>query len=293
MPISMLAFLLACPSPDPVDTADTNPWQLPDCPATEAPVVATTVTSDQITECSGLVAGHASPDVWWVHNDSGDSARVFAIGSDGQLVATLSLDGVTVYDVEDLTLAPDADGADLLIGDMGDNDEIREHIVVYRVREPSGTPISGTVPAERIELRYPDGAHNAEALLWDPVRSELVLVTKTDAGPSLVYRAPDLDSPVSLERVGQLPALEGSPLVTGGDVSVDGSLVALRTYTHVWLWRRVPGEPLWSAFASKPCEAPAPPEPQGEAIGFTADTSAWVTLSEGALQPVYRGAITP
>ena len=79
--------------------------------------------------------------------------------------------------------------------------------------------------------------------------------------------------------------LPPSTLVTGGDVSADGTVVALRTYDGVRLYRRPAGEPLWKAFASTPCTVTIVGEKQGEAVGFAPDGRSLVTISEGK-QPV-------
>jgi hypothetical protein len=53
--------------------------------------LAGVVQNDQIREASGIVASRQNPGVLWVHNDSGDSARVFAINEKGEFLARASL----------------------------------------------------------------------------------------------------------------------------------------------------------------------------------------------------------
>ena len=48
-------------------------------------------TSPKITECSGLAVSRKNPGVLWVHNDSGDSARLFAVKEDGTLLGVFRL----------------------------------------------------------------------------------------------------------------------------------------------------------------------------------------------------------
>jgi hypothetical protein len=87
--------------------------------------------------------------------------------------------------------------------------------------------------------------------------------------------------------VGEVPALAGE-MVTGGDVSVDGSLVALRTYFGVQVWDRGDGQTVADALAGEPCEATAPLEVQGEALAFTPDGRGYVTIAEGQSPRVHR-----
>ena len=56
-------------------------------------------TQHWITEASGLVASRAHAGVFWTHNDSGDAARLFAIGPGGSNEGEISLqdaDGETM-----------------------------------------------------------------------------------------------------------------------------------------------------------------------------------------------------
>ena len=45
-----------------------------------------TVAFQPISEISGLVRSQRYPDTWWVHNDSGDEARLFAIDDRGDVI---------------------------------------------------------------------------------------------------------------------------------------------------------------------------------------------------------------
>ena len=54
----------------------------------------------------------------------------------------------------------------LWIADTGDNATSRASVQLYRVDEPG--PTDARVAARRIEVRYPDGPHDVEAVLADP-----------------------------------------------------------------------------------------------------------------------------
>jgi hypothetical protein len=73
---------------------------------------------------------------------------------------------------------------------------------------------------------------------------------------------------------------------TGGDVSADGSLVAVRTYEAIWLWPRRDGQRVADALTGLPCSVPSPDEAQGEAVAFSGD--ALVTLGEGVGRAIHR-----
>lgn len=291
----------------PSSEAPTPAESLLDSICTGAPRITDsgTITSSAITEASGLVASRTHPGVWWVHNDSGDAPTIYAIDDRGELLDTVALAGATARDWEDIAIGPGAGPDDpevLYVGDIGDNamlkddvDAARKSLVVYRLDEPEVDPAAaaGTarpaVAVDALTFVYPDGPHDAEAMLVDPIDGDLLLVTKDWARltESQVYRAPAGladGSTTTLEHVGSV-TLDPGTLVTGADVSPDGSLVALRSYGAVDVYARPAGEPLWAAFDQTPCAGPVPTETQGEAIGFAADGGSYLTVSEGE-QPV-------
>ena len=100
--------------------------------------------SDAIKEASGIAASRRVDNVWWVHNDSGDTARVFAIGTTGQTLGEYSLTGASAIDWEDIAAAPGptAGVSYLYVGDIGGNVTPRSSVQVYRVPEPLVNPAS-------------------------------------------------------------------------------------------------------------------------------------------------------
>jgi hypothetical protein len=81
-------------------------------------------------------------------------------------------------------------------------------------------------------------------------------------------------------------------LVTGADLSADGTQVAVRTYSGVRLWTRDPTQPIWSVFASSPCLGPVPNENKGEAIAFHPNGRGYVTVNE-SVRPLLRNYTAP
>ena len=187
--------------------------------------------------------------------------------------------------------------------------------------EPDPGSLAPITEFEVLEYVYPDRPHNAETLLIDDANQRLVIVTKEQAPdadgrpdrlgrtqPSFVFEGPledpaEGEGPIELTAVGSIdtPELEtrtvsdtphpatalgfgGVP--TGGDVSPDGALVALRTYEAVWVWPREPGQRVAEAFGNEPCQVTSVPEAQGEAVAFVDD--GLVTLGEGVNPPLNR-----
>ncbi len=277
------------------------------CDRFAAATVAGTVAEPSLIEISGVVASRAHPGVLWAHNDSGGEPAVTALSDTGADLGTYAVPGATATDWEDIAAGPGPEQGRsyLYVADIGDNGAARDSVQVHRVPEPDEAPDGGDgrfAEDEVLTLRYPEGPVDAEVLLVDPRSGDLIVVGKrATVAPVFAASAEALGGrgDVALRQVATLDdAPVGAPpgllgLVTGGDVSPDGSVVLLRTYQSVAAYARPDGQPIEAAFRSAPCAAPQVSEPQGEALGFLADGSAYVTISEGPGQPVNRFAVTP
>ena len=249
-----------------------------------------------ITEASGVAASRRYGNVLWVHNDSGDTNRVFAIATNGASFATYVLGGAEANDWEDIAVGPGpvAGTSYVYVGDIGDNGGNRNSIEVYRFPEPEVTTSLFNITltnVDRLEFRYPDSrGENAETLLVDPTNGDIYVVSKAGSGEARVYRA----SPpfVPLDRVtmtlvaslqfGTAPLI-GDASTTAGDFSPSGDLFAIRTYDTAYAWRRPVGTTVDAALATSPCPLPVRSEGQGEAFGFNRDGTGYFTLGEGSL----------
>jgi hypothetical protein len=247
------------------------------------PVPVCTITDPEVAELSGLVA---DDEHWYAINDGGTAATVFVLGKDCQVQDTIT-GPVDPYDVEDLALGPDGT---FWLSDTGDNDADRDTVALISLTPAGETAL--------YRLTYPDGKHDAEALLLDGAGTPY-LITKSPVGTADVYRpAAPLASPgpTPLQHVltvrlsstdtpgGPVPGIVGSVTVTGAAASQDGTAIALRTYTDAYLFP-VKDDDVVGAFSAKPVRVPLPNEAQGEAIAFQPDGSL-LSASEGVGQPV-------
>lgn len=252
-----------------------------------------TVQQGAVDEASGLAASRANPGVLWVHNDSGDSARVFAMNTQGTHLGIYHLTGASATDWEDMAVGPGpADGQwYLYLGDIGDNRAVRSSIRVYRVAEPSVDPAQSPVNmnlsgVDTITLQYPDGARDAETLIIDPLTKDLYVVSKREAR-SRVYRAAYPQSTTQttvMEFRGELTW----GWTTGGDISPDGGEILIRGYFSAMLWRRPAGATVGDTLTSAGWSVPVASEPQGEAICFDDSGLNYLTVSEGSQPPIYH-----
>jgi hypothetical protein len=238
------------------------------------------------TELSGLVLSRSHRGVLWTLNDSGDSARLVALSTGGRPLGELHVEGAENFDWEDVAATPGS----VYAGDIGDNLAQRPSISVYRVPDRS---LSGTAMAKRFTLRYPDGPHDAEALLVDPSNGAFVIVTKSLSARAGVYVAahPSTGAVTTMRRAGSIPIGDALP-VTAGDVSADGRTVVIRTYDRAFVWSRRPGESLVATLRRRACTARADllVEGQGESLALTRDGRAFYTVPEGRRPALRRWA---
>lgn len=275
------------------------------CPLFAASVTTGNVSSNALTEASGIAVSRRNPGVVWCHNDSGGSNNVFAIGIDGADLGTFTLSGATAVDWEDIAIGPGpTPGVDYLyIADTGDNLNIRANVKIYRVPEPTVNPATpaGSVTltgVQTITLTYPGGSRDTETLMID-VNGDIYIVSKRVTSVGRVYRAayPQATSgTILLQDVGQIPwgAVNGSGGATGGDISRDGGAVVVRRLSSftpaATLWRRAPGTNLADVFTQPGCDLQLPSEAQGEAIAFGPNDLSLYTTSEGAHAPIHLTA---
>jgi hypothetical protein len=238
-------------------------------------------------EVSGLAVSRQNPEVIWLHND-GDEKQVFAVTTAGQLIARVRVD-VPMTDVEDMAIGPGPEkGVDYLyVGDIGDNESSRQEIRLIRFAEPAlRTGRDKKLDASGVEqfrFRYPDGPHDAEALLVDPTTGDVFIVVKEE-NRSRLYRVGEdrlkTDAPIALELVGYLNVDD----VSAGDISPQGDLIILRDEDRGWIWSRPSGSSVADSFkrAPRPVLVRAAGQAQnGEAVGFTPDGNSYYTVSEG------------
>ncbi|MFM1769400.1 MAG: hypothetical protein RJA22_1929 [Verrucomicrobiota bacterium] len=255
-------------------------------------VPAGVVTDWAIGEASGLVASRQNPGVLWTHNDSSYGGSVFAIATNGPVLARYYVPTAFSGNYEDISFGPgpNPEHQYLYLGDIGDNFASRFNIRVFRFPEPAvhfhqsnsppALPLTGV---QEITLYYPDGPHDAECLMIDPPTGDLFIVTKLTNNACL-YRATraQLDSglPITLSFVREM-TFSGLRSVGAGDISADGSLIAIRRNGKAWLWSRAPGQAVGDVMATTPAAIPNAVEFNGESLGFHATGLGYYTLSEG------------
>lgn len=257
-----------------------------------------------IEELSGMVRSKRYPDITWVHNDSGDSARIFALDGKGQIVMPewrrkrhhgekaelgktpypgLMLAGASNIDFEDIT----TDGERLYVADMGNNSNARRDLGFYVLDEPNPRSIDIARPWAFLAVRYPDQdsfppadgdwRFDCEAVFCSEGR--IFLLTKHRRGETgqmvagtRLYR---LDTPRP-DRVSQLVWCgKHSELFapTGADLSPSGETLAVLCLDAVWLFARPAVGHDWLSSPARKISLPMAQTMQAEAICFDDEDS--------------------
>ncbi|MFI6265415.1 hypothetical protein [Micromonospora sp. NPDC051006] len=249
-----------------------------------APAPATPVCElgdRRLAEISGMVA---TDDGFVMMNDGADDEarrRIFFLDSACAVARAVPYPS-RPRDTEDLAVG--ADGT-IWVGDIGDNDRTRQTIAVWRLAPGADRPVL-------YRMSYPDGAHDAEALLVTG-DGRPVIVTKYSAvlyTPSTALRP---GATVPLTRVGQvrLPATTtsnpfgglGRSSVTGAATASDGRRVVLRTYADAFEFDVTGGDVITALTTGTPRITALPDEPQGESISYSRDGRSLFTVSEAAV----------
>ena len=268
------------------------------------PATIATIKDKSISESSGLVASRTTPGAYWTHNDSGDGPFIYAFDTRGDSFGTFRVSGAEARDWEDIAAGPgpQPNRSYLYIGDIGDDDSVRPEVIVYRVAEPALSTSTrkftksqpgSTEPAEAIRLKYPDGKHDAEALLVHPGTGNLYIVTKVLIANPVVYEAVapfTAGQSITMQKVAgpRVPSLFGGA-ITGGSISPDGRRVALCDYFAGYELVLPEGssnfDDIWK---QKMISFDLGKRKQGESITYRLDGKALLATSEGKLSPLIQ-----
>jgi len=271
------------------------------------PAVHARVVSSPIREMSGIVKSRRHPDTYWVHNDSGDSARIFAIRSDGSSVLpTFSRftrygdtaeagkqqwEGFEVLyagniDWEDIAL----DANYLYLADVGNNLNARRDLAIYAISEIDPTASTRSAVVQKWPVHYPEQQdfppgnwhYDAESLFTSD--GQLYLITKHrragalgtfEAGANL-YR---LDTRHT-DRSNALTLVDNTALITaatGADVSPDGRTLAVISYEDLFLFDKPAAGDAWLSSSYRRIPLDRSVTRQAEAVAWADDSTLLVT----------------
>lgn len=223
-----------------------------------------------IRECSGIARSTRYEGVWWVHNDSGDEPRIFAVDAKGQAIMPawrknqfyvnqanpearkepwpgMRIGLAVNIDWEDITLH----GNKLYIADTGNNGNARRDLGIYVLSEPNPRATEVTRAMTHLPVAYPDQEQfpakvyefDCESIFF--IDGKLHLLTKHRRGQNFraitggtkLYRLNTqfTDKTNTLELLDQYP-IDGAP--TAAEISPDANELAVLTNRGVWFFHR-------------------------------------------------------
>jgi hypothetical protein len=228
--------------------------------------------SAELAEVSGIALSRQHPGTVWMTNDSGGGPYLYAVDTATcAITARLTLLDVPARDHEALAIGRDAAGDDVIwVGDIGDNRDSWPYARIHKVVEPQ-VLVDAEVPVTTYRFTYPDGPRDAEALIADPDRERLWVISKED-GVGGLYRLPrplsDSLTPMQARKVG-----DARSQVTDAAMAPDGRRYVVRDYLSAEVFEGRPPGQAQARFG-------LPLQPQGEAVTWTADGAGLIVASE-------------
>lgn len=220
------------------------------------------IESKQIDEMSGIARSMKFPYAYWVHNDSGDKARLFAIDRKGDSIGAeggFEIEGAANLDWEDIAV----DGDTIYVADTGNNLNFRKELTVYAIKDFD--PVQATTSAVYRSYRLiwpdqnafpPEGDWNFDCEALAVRKGVMYFVTKWRSkdrrGPAQgasLYRlrgasTSKLNKPEKLDT-----KLDMGGWVTAFDLSRDGRRLAILVQApqqSVWIFDMTKGDKVLS-----------------------------------------------
>jgi hypothetical protein len=231
---------------DDVVKASISAQQLLSSPPESSPALELLCRLDtkRMPEASGIVKSRRFSDIYWVHNDSGNPALLFAIHADGRIAREYKLE-IPNIDWEDIAI--DNQGH-LYLGDIGNNSGFLPRRAIYRIDEPDPV-LTAQQPLKASAVSFyawpRSNRFDAEGLVYDH-GTAIVIAKYLDGREAEMFTVP-LEPPAA-------PARPANPLsigrltgfvepATGASLHPDQSLLAVCSYKVTRIYRRATGRP--------------------------------------------------
>ena len=245
--------------------------------------------------------------LFWVHNDSGDAARLFALDASGQVQIPAGLageyygesarpgaeawPGVSIInaenrDWEDLA----SDETNLYIADLGNNLNARRDLGIYVVPWASLGEARSASASRFIPVHYPEQAEfpplerhfDSESLFV--ADGSLYAITKHRES----FPSQQMQAGVNLYRLDSQSDTESNALTlidrhpeltaaTAADLSPDGQTLAVLSYSAIWLFERPAAGDAWLSAPSRQLPLNTEAARQIEALTWLDDETLIVT----------------
>ncbi|MDI3503316.1 MAG: hypothetical protein PWP64_252 [Candidatus Cloacimonadota bacterium] len=241
------------------------------------------LNTTRLHEASGLAHSLIYPDILYSHNDSGGEASVFALDTEGKLVAEIKIPSLHNRDWEDLATAldPESGEAYIYIGEIGDNNARYPSIAVHRIPEPALTRADSVIfsaSVQSYQIEYEDGARDAEALFVEPGSGDIYILSKREERVG-IYLVPYPQSSSEINAAQRLGEMDMG-WVTAADISPDNKYILVKNYPSIRRFNKGQRRSVHEALSRTGKSMQYQLEPQGEGICFDAKGKGYYTLSE-------------
>jgi hypothetical protein len=192
-----------------------------------------------LTECSGLVHSLRYNGVFWAHGDGGSGASIVPVSASGKLArgwtGAVRVEGCKNNDWEDIALD---DKGNLIIADLGNNNGRRKQLMLHFVSEPKPGAVS-VRPTRTLRVHYEDQKgdspdYDCEAVFSAAGRIYFLTKHRSDKRTRLYRLAGESTTRSNPLRL--VGSFDVGGMVTAADASPDGKLVAVLTYTTLWVF---------------------------------------------------------
>jgi len=249
------------------------------CKNYASPIVAGDITHKKLDEISGMAISRKNTGIIWVHNDSGGEAHIYAVNLQGYYVGKIDLKGAEMKDWEDIDIGPCGDEECIYVADIGDNEQARKDIEIYRFTEPSKDKLSRDRDIDiknytKFEYKYPDRKRDSEAFAIHP-DGTLYIVSKEPDGKAYLYKTElfDEDKRTELRYVGFFRMDKDHSSVTAADIHENGKSLLLRTSDGIYEYLLPEAESFDTVVHQKSSRIIAGDEIHGEAVSYDPVTS--------------------
>ena len=209
-----------------------------------APYYRSKIQSGEMKEISGIVASRKNPGVYWVHNDSGADASIYAINANGEYLSKVYVEEVAPKDIEDISIGKCEAGENcLILADTGNNKGNRSKLQILTVPEPKLNLEEGfkshNYYAKKTYFRYKDWyKYDSEAMAYNYQDGSIYLIRKDGGEKHSLFKLKR--NPFQIEEAQYLCDLKGlkdSHLVTAMDLHRDRHAMLVRSYRPSNPWQ--------------------------------------------------------
>lgn len=249
------------------------------------------ISPSLVKECSGMVQSLRYSGIFWALGDGGSGAAIVPVTADGKLApgwtGPVAVTGCKNFDWEDLALD---DRGNLIIADVGNNSGRRKQLMLHFTPEPR-PGVRSVVPTRSLRVHYADQKeaspdYDCEAVFSAGGRIYLLTKHRSDNRTRL-YRL-EGDSTGRSNPLRLVDSFDIGGMVTAADVSPSGKMVAVLTYTALWVFEydRASGSIFRKSIRKTPIFAW-----QAEAVAWDGNDSLVVGNEQGQLFRVPLGGM--